>query len=211
VQASFPSPISSVGIHSRVVRSGEPVFRYDIEAEADVPQPVRDLARAGGYRSILVVPMMRGSKAIGTIGVTRPKPGPFSNGQIALLKSFAAQAVIAIENARLFEAEQHRTRELTEALEYQTATSEVLNVISRSPADARPVFDAIVESATRLCDAVFSVVYRYDNERLRIAATKNFTAEATNQIYERQELQRPNRTFVGGRAVVVSRIFRTLV
>jgi two-component system NtrC family sensor kinase len=148
------------------------------------------------------VPMMRGSKAIGTIGVTRPKPGPFSNGQIALLKSFAAQAVIAIENARLFEAEQHRTRELTEALEYQTATSEVLNVISRSPADARPVFDAIVESATRLCDAVFSVVYLYDNERLRIAATKNFTAEATNQIYERQELQRPNRTFVGGRAVL---------
>src|SRR5262245_9650811 len=92
--------------------------------------------------------------------------------------------------------------ELDEALQQQTATSEVLSIIRRSPADAQPVFDAIVQSAARLCNAIFSVVYVYDNDRLRVAATKNFTAEATSQIYERQELKRPDPSTVGGRTVL---------
>jgi two-component system NtrC family sensor kinase len=77
----------------------------------------------------------------------------------------------------------------------------VLSIIRRSPADAQPVFDAIVQSAARLCNAIFSGVYLYDNDRLRVAATKNFTAEATSQIYERQELKRPDRSTIGGRTV----------
>src|SRR5215831_16979306 len=95
-----------------------------------------------------------------------------------------------------------RTRELEEALHQTTATSEVLSIIRRSPADAQPVFEAIVQSAARLCDAIFSVVYLYENDSLRVAATKNFTAEATTQINERQELRQINRSFVGGRAVL---------
>jgi two-component system, NtrC family, sensor kinase len=104
--------------------------------------------------------------------------------------------------AKVAERLRQRTRELDEALQQQTATSEVLSIIRRSPADAQPVFEAIVQSATRLCDGVFSVFYLYDGDRMRIAALKNFTPEATSQIYGNQELQKPNRSFVGGRAIL---------
>ncbi len=113
VQSSFPSPLSSTGIHSRVARSGLPAFRADIETEPDVPAAVKELARARGYRAILVVPMLRDGVSIGTIGVARRDPGAFTNDQINLLKTFAAQAVIAIENARLL-------NELRESLQQQT-------------------------------------------------------------------------------------------
>jgi len=118
----------------------------------------------------------------------RTKPG----------KAVLARASIAKLDERL----RQRTRELEEALQQQTATSEVLSIIRRSPADPQPVFEAIVQSATRLCDGVFSVFYLYDNDRMRIAALKNFTPEATNQLYGRQELQQLNRSFVGGRAIL---------
>jgi two-component system NtrC family sensor kinase len=118
----------------------------------------------------------------------RTKPG----------KAVPARASIAKLDERL----RQRTRELEEALQQQTATSEVLSIIRRSPADPQPVFEAIVQSATRLCDGVFSVFYLYDDDRIRIAALKNFTPEATNQLYGRQELQQLNRSFVGGRAIL---------
>jgi len=95
-----------------------------------------------------------------------------------------------------------RTRELNEALEQQVATSEVLSIIRRSPADAQPVFDAIVESAARLCGAIFSVVYLYDGDHLRVAATKNFTREARSRIEALQQLSRPDRSHAGGRAIL---------
>jgi two-component system, NtrC family, sensor kinase len=95
-----------------------------------------------------------------------------------------------------------RTRELDEALAHQAATSEVLSVIRRSPADAQPVFDAIVQSAARLCGANFSVVYLYDGDRLRIAATKNYTPEAKNLSHALQQLKRPDRSQLGGRAIL---------
>ena len=104
--------------------------------------------------------------------------------------------------ADLQEQLDRRTSELDEALAHQIATSEVLSVISRSPADAQPVFDAIVESAARLCGATFSVVYLYDGDRLRIAATKNFTPEAKNLSHALQQLKRPERSQLGGRAIL---------
>src|SRR6476661_7035778 len=104
--------------------------------------------------------------------------------------------------AKVAERLRQRTRELDEALQQQTATSEVLSIIRRSPADAQPVFEAIVQSAARLCDAIFSVAYLIENDGLRVAATKNFSTEATNQIHKRQELRRISRSFVGGRAVL---------
>jgi len=128
------------------------------------------LAQAVTYRSILAVPMLRDGHPIGTIAVARAQVGLFSAGQIALLQTFADQAVIAIENVRLFEAEQQRTRELTEALEQQTATSEVLQVIASSPGDLEPVFAAILEKAIRICGAKLGTLNLREEDRFRVVA-----------------------------------------
>jgi signal transduction histidine kinase len=113
--------------------------------------------------------------------------------------------VIAIENVRLFDEIQARTRELSEALEHQTATGEVLSIISRSPTDAQPVFDAIVESAARLCGALFSIVWLYDGELLRVAATHNFTPEVLNKLFKTYP-KHPDRSTAAGRAVLDGKI-----
>src|SRR5262249_25915342 len=111
------------------------------------------LARTMGYRTALAVPMLRESGPVGAIIVFRQEVRRFSESEIGLLRTFADQAVIAIENTRLFEAEQVSKRELSETLEQQTATSEILSVISRSPTNIQPVFEAIADSAMRLCNA----------------------------------------------------------
>ena len=105
--------------------------------------------------------------------LSRDAVSPFTDKQIELVETFADQAVIAIENTRLFEAEQQRTRELTESLEQQTATSEVLQVISSSPGDLQPVFAAMLEKAVRICDAKFGSIYRWDGDALHLVATHN--------------------------------------
>lgn len=169
--STFPTPLASSGIHSRVATSGEYAFRSDMQNEPDLTEAMRELARTRGYRSILVIPMLRDGVAIGTIGVTRPEAGPFPDKAISLLRTFADQAVIAIENTRLFNEVQTRTHELTEALEQQTATSEVLSVISRSAGDLAPVFDAMLSKAMRLCAASFGVLNTYDGAHFHTAAT----------------------------------------
>jgi signal transduction histidine kinase len=126
---------------------------------------------------------------------------PFANKQIELVTTFADQAVIAIENVRLFDEVQKRKAELQESLEYQSATSEVLNVISRSPTNAQPVFDAIVESAARLCEAAFSVVWQYDGDLLRYVASHNFTRKVLYDIL-RSYPKRPDRSLAAGRAIL---------
>jgi two-component system, NtrC family, sensor kinase len=102
--------------------------------------------------------------------LNRSEPRPFTDKQIELVTTFADQAVIAIENARLFEAEQTRTRELQEALEYQTATSDILEVISRSPSEIRPVLERIVKVALRLCESYDAVIFLREGEWLKVAA-----------------------------------------
>ena len=134
----------------------------------------------GGVRTFLAVPMLKENDLIGVVIVYRQEVRPFGDKQIEVVKNFAAQAVIAIENARLLnELRQRttdlteRTTDLTEALEQQTATSEVLQVISSSPGDLEPVFASMLENAVRICDATFGNIYRYDGEALHIVATHN--------------------------------------
>src|SRR5262249_5597437 len=137
----------------RVLSEGKWVHIIDSQVDPD-PQ-FSNGARSGNTRSLLGVPLVREGTPIGVLLLQRGIVQPFTDKQIELATTFADQAVIAIENVRLFEAEQERTRELTESLAQQTATSEVLGVISSSPGELQPVFRAMLESATRICEAKF--------------------------------------------------------
>jgi len=139
-----------------------------------------------GVRSELGVPLMRDGEVLGVIIVGRTEVRPFTDRQITLIETFADQAVIAIENTRLFEAEQASSRNLQESLEYQTAIGDVLNVISRSPNNLRPVFDIIAQSASRLCGGEYAIVTRYDGALVHLVAQHNprpGTAEITANFY----------------------------
>ncbi|MGI8424356.1 MAG: GAF domain-containing protein, partial [Chloroflexota bacterium] len=123
------------------------------------------------YGSIVAVPLIRRAEAFGAFWATRPSPEPYTARQISLMEAFAGQAVIAIENARLFNELQERNREVTEALDTQTAMAEVLSIISGSITDARPVLDAVIRSAARLCEADYGVIFRPDGDILRSVAS----------------------------------------
>ena len=126
---------------------------------------------------MLGVPLMRDGEPVGVISMSRRTVRPFSDLQIELLTTFADQAVIAIENVRLFEAEQQRTLELREALQQQTATSKVLDVISRSAFNLEQVFETVIESSVRLCGADKAFIHRFDDGWLRMAASFNASPE----------------------------------
>src|SRR5262249_25313154 len=144
----------------------------DVTRDAEYTLPTQTTV---GFRSVVAVPMLREGLAIGAIVAARDHVAPFSAAQIDLLKTFADQAVIAVENVRLFTELQTSNRELTTALDTQTATSDILRVISRSPTDVQPVFDAIVRSSVDLCHGVFSTAFRFDGERIHLAAQHNIS------------------------------------
>jgi signal transduction histidine kinase len=168
-------------ITGRVFMDGKPVHVPDVQLD-----PEYDFGRApmiGDYRAVLAVPLMRDGAVEGVLLLGRPEPGPFSQRQIDLVQTFADQAVIAIENARLFYEVQAKTSELTETLEYQTATGDVLNVISRSPNNLQPVMDTIVHTTRRLCQSEYALMLqRHDDGAYRIAAHSNANQELIDWI-----------------------------
>jgi len=176
---------SAVG---RSVLDGRTVHVEDMQASSDeFPEGVQN-AKAHGHRTIVSAPLMREGRAIGVITLRRLESRLFSERQVALLQTFADQAVIAIENVRLFRELEARNRDLTEALERQTATGEILRVISRSHTDVQPVFDTIAESAVRLCGGLLGGVYRFDGELIHFVAQHNWSAaglETARSIYPR--------------------------
>jgi GAF domain-containing protein len=198
----LPAPPSRALPAGRAILGRTVIHLPDIELDQEFGHP--ELPRAVGFRSVLSVPMLRDGVPLGAISVARAEPGPFSDNQIDLLKTFADQAVIAIENVRLFTELGERNRELTEALDQQTATSEILRVISSSPTDVQPIFDAIVQNASRLCEAEFSAVARYEDGRLHLAGTSNVSSaeiEAYLSLFPRP----PRRDFIMGRAFLDGR------
>jgi signal transduction histidine kinase len=150
---------------------------------------------------------MREGTLIGVMGLARPEVKAFNAKEIELAATFADQAVIAIENTRLFEAEQQRTRELTESLAQQTATSEVLQVISSSPGDLEPVFHAMLENATRICEAKFSTLMLAEGDAFRLGAVHN-APKAFADVLQRGPV-RPNPHITFGRAVATKRVAQT--
>jgi signal transduction histidine kinase len=161
-----------------------------------------EVQRIGGFRTVLGIPLIREGTPIGVFGLARNSVRPFSNKQIELVKTFADQAVIAIENVRLFDEVQARTRELTESLEQQTATSEVLGVISSSPGELGPVFQTILENATRICEAQFGGVNLREGDNLRTVADHGASPEW-------MEYRRQNPVFRPGRNTGLDRVMRT--
>ena len=158
----------------RVLLEGKSVQIPDVLADPEYT--LREIARLGDFRTILGVPLLREGFPIGLFVLHRAAVRPFTDKQIKLVETFADQAVIAIENTRLFEAERQRTRELSESLEQQTATAEVLQVVNSSPGDLAPVFDAMLEKALRLCEAAFGGLWTYDAERMHAMAIQGVPA-----------------------------------
>jgi len=172
---NFPTPIAGKAPLGKAVMTGRPAYTSDVQTDDAFSPAFRKNARARGTRSILAVPLMHNQVSIGGLTITRGESGPFSEYEIGLLQTFADQAVIAIENTRLF-------NETSEALAQRTATADILKVISSSPTDVQPVFQAVVDSAARLCEAPFAVVFLYDGETLGAAAWHSRSSEFTEHL-----------------------------
>ncbi|PBB42128.1 hypothetical protein CK222_20200 [Mesorhizobium sp. WSM3866] len=149
-EMAHPHPIERGTFQGRAALEGATIHVPDVSLDAEYERP--EAAATGNFRAVLSVPLRRGDEVIGVFGMARRAVGPFAQRQIELLESFADQAVIAIENARLFDEVQARNREISEALEQQTATGEILKVIASSPTDIQPVLQVVAESAARFCD-----------------------------------------------------------
>jgi two-component system NtrC family sensor kinase len=158
-------PINRNWTSGRAFLDRKPIHLHDMHsAEGDEFPEGQEMSRRLGHRTSLSVPMLRDGESIGVIVVRRTEVHPFSDKQVALLQTFADQAVIAIGNVRLFEQVQAKTRDLTESLQQQTATSEVLKVISSSPGELEPVFRSMHENAVNICDAKFGNLFLVDGD-----------------------------------------------
>ena len=168
---SHPIPIGPGTVTGRTALEGRAIHVPDVLADPDYI--LSEAQRIGGYRTTLGVPLLREGVPIGVMAMNRLVVRPFTDKQIELVTTFADQAVIAIENVRLFEDVQARTQELSESLRQQTATAEVLKTISRTAFDLQRVLETLLENAVRICGANHGMIYRYDGECCRAAAAYN--------------------------------------
>jgi two-component system, NtrC family, sensor kinase len=197
--SAFPTPVDNFAPF-QMAQDGRVAQIADTET---ITGEILDIARARGYRSMLFAPLMNKGVSIGLIAVTRLQTGAFSDHHVQLLQTFADQAVIAIENVRLFDEVQAKTHDLTESLQQQTATADVLKVIGRSAFDLDQVFETVVESSVRLCAADRAIVFRFDGEMLRVA--KLFNAPGPLKDWLEQNPIRPGRYSVAARAALERR------
>ena len=198
-------PIAGEPLNQHVLRSGETVHIHDILAEeGPMFAPTRARVQTVGVRTLVYAPLLRRGQAIGLIGLRRLEAKPFTDSQIRLLKTFADQAVIAIENSRLFQELAHKTADLEtansglrESLEQQTATSEILGVIASSPTDVQPVLDVVAENAARLCDASDAAIWRTDGDKFWLVAL-----HGSVPIFRREEARPMTRGRFVGRTMI---------
>jgi GAF domain-containing protein len=194
-------PLERGVVTGRAFLDRKPVHVHDLmAAQAEYPQGYTYAARLG-FRTILAMPFLRENEAFGALLIRRNEVRPFTGKQIGLLATFADQAVIAIENVRLFEEVQARNREVTEALEQQTGTSDILRAISTSMTDVKPVFETIAESAARLCAAQFCFVYGYDGALVHLEAHHGLPPEAVESMRGAYPTA-PDRSSAGARAIL---------
>jgi GAF domain-containing protein/anti-sigma regulatory factor (Ser/Thr protein kinase) len=192
----FPFPLTRDYMAGVAILDRRVVDVADAREGGDAISAGRHNFLKSGYRAVTKVPMMRGDVAIGVLSVARPEPGPLSGKQLEILKTFAAQAVIAIENTRLLNELRQRTSDLSEALEQQTATSEVLQVISASPGDLVPVFNAMLDNAVRICEANFGILFRFEDGAWRADAMFG-VPPAFAEFWQRGPQQPGRRTGLG--------------
>jgi GAF domain-containing protein len=190
VRANFPAPMATAGVAPHVIKTRRPYVVTDTETDPLITENIRRTAPLRGYRSMLFMPLIRDEQAIGLISVTRRSVGTFSDNEIGLLKTFADQAVIAIENVRLF-------NETKAALEQQTATSEILGVISSSPTDVQPVLDVVAENAAKVCGASDAIIFRAEGDLLRRVA--HFLSVPVSETPDSRHIDRES---LAGRVVI---------
>jgi signal transduction histidine kinase len=193
-----PAPDMALGRVIRTMRIAQVADVAATRAYAEGNQAAVDAVKLAGMRTVVAVPMLKDNRLIGVIASYRQEVRPFTEKQIALLQNFAAQAVIAIENARLLNELRQRTTDLTESLEQQTATAEVLRVISSSPGDLTPVFQAMLENAVRICEAKFGTMFLRDADAFRVVAMHN-PPPAYAEARRREPLVRPPPDSILGR------------
>jgi signal transduction histidine kinase len=174
----------------RALLEGRAVHIADVKADPEYTWV--EAQRLGDFRTIIGVPMLREGVPIGVLTLTRSEVRPFSDKQIELVSTFADQAAIAIENVRLFEAEQQRTRELSESLEQQTAAADVLRIISSSPGELEPVFQAMLANATKLCGASYGAMWLSERGGLRAAAMHGALPDAYLEQWRARTVYRPS-------------------
>src|SRR5262245_21164611 len=202
---NHPIPSGRGSIVGRTVLERGTIHVHDVLADPEYR--MSEAARIGGIRTMLGVPLLREGTPIGVIALQRKAVRPFTDKQIELVTTFADQAVIAIENVRLFDEVQARTEELSESLRQQTATAEVLKTISRTAFDLQRVLETLLENAVRICGARHGMIFRYDGECCHAAAAYN-TPPGYLELWERTPI-RAGRGTTTGRALLERRPVQT--
>ena len=198
IMQHYPRPLDNTSVGGQAMLAKQIVQYAPVLDNPVVPAAAQQMARDYQYNSIIAAPMIRQDTVVGAIVCGNPEPRVFDEKEAALIKSFAAQAVIAIENTRLLSELRQRTDDLSELLEQQTATSEVLQVISSSPGDLQPVFEAMLANAARICGARIGGVYRRDGETVQLVATTPDLPAAYAAVAKPTPFRPNPRSFFGG-------------